>query len=92
MGKIGVDWHTKPATDHQKDAILNRFRQYLRNAGLHDDTIKLYEGRARAFLDYVNCSDPDAILADKYMLSLSIAEFQDRISIIHVLLSRKCLR
>jgi hypothetical protein len=37
----------------------------LRNQGLKDKTIKLYEGRVRAFLDYSNSSDPDAAIADK---------------------------
>ena len=70
MAKAKINWHSESASDHQKDAILSRFRQYLRNIGLHDETIRLYEGRVRAFLDYVNSCDPDATLADKYRAML----------------------
>ena len=36
MAKMKVDWHSKPASDHQKDVVLKRFRRYLRSIGLHD--------------------------------------------------------
>jgi len=59
MAKVKVDWHSKPASDHQKDVILELFRRYLKGIGLHDETIKLYVGRVRAFLDFANSKDPD---------------------------------
>ena len=44
MAKVKIDWHSKPASDYQKDVVLERFRRYLRSIGLHDETIKLYVG------------------------------------------------
>ena len=66
MSKMRIYWHTKPATDHQKDVIIDRFEHHLKNVGLHDETIKLYIGRVKAFLDCASSTDPDPIIADKY--------------------------
>jgi len=48
MAKVKVDWYSKPASVHQKDVVLERFRRYLKIIGLHEETIKLYSGRVRA--------------------------------------------
>ena len=66
MAKMKIDWHSRPASDHQKDVVLKRFNVYLKNIGLHDETINLYVGRVRSFLDFANSHDPDVALADKY--------------------------
>jgi len=66
VAKLKIDWHTRPASDHQKDIILERFRRYLKNIGLHDETIKLYLGRVKAFLDFAKSHDPDIAIANKY--------------------------
>ena len=66
MAKMKIDWHSRPASDHQKDVVPKRFNVYLKNIGLHDETIKLYVGRVRSFLDFANSHDPDVALADKY--------------------------
>ncbi len=70
MAKVKVDWHSKPASDHQKDVVLERFRRYLKSIGLHDETIKLYVGRVRTFLDFANSRDPDPPKADQYRNTL----------------------
>ena len=65
MAKMKIDWYSKPANDHQKDVIMERFKRYLKNIGLHEETIKLYLGRVRSFLDFANSHDPDVTVADK---------------------------
>ena len=70
MAKMKIDWYSKPASDHQKDIIIERFKRYLKNIGLHEETIKLYLGRVRAFLDFANSHDPDVAVADKYRAML----------------------
>jgi len=70
MAKVKIDWHSKPASDYQKDVVLERFRRYLRSIGLHDETIKLYVGRVRDFLDFANIRDPDPAKADQYRNTL----------------------
>jgi integrase/recombinase XerD len=66
MAKMKIDWHARPASNHQKDITLERFKRYLKGVGLHDETIKLYMGRVRSFLDYANSNEPDTSKADKY--------------------------
>jgi integrase/recombinase XerD len=66
MAKMKIDWHSRPASDNQKNVVLKRFNVYLKNIGLHDETINLYVGRVRSFLDFANSHDPDVALADKY--------------------------
>lgn len=70
MAKMKIDWYSKPASDHQKDFVLERFRRYLKSIGLHDETIKLYIGRVRSFLDFANSKDPDTSKADQYRNAL----------------------
>ena len=52
MAKMKTDWHSRPANDQQKDVVLERFKRYLKNIGLHEETIKLYLSRVRAFLRF----------------------------------------
>jgi hypothetical protein len=70
MVKMKIDWHSRPANDHQEGIIIERFKRYLKNIGLHEETIKLYLGRVRAFLDFANSQDPDVAMADKYRAML----------------------
>ncbi|MGZ4851527.1 MAG: hypothetical protein ACXV2C_09140, partial [Candidatus Bathyarchaeia archaeon] len=70
MAKVKIDWYSRPASDYHKDIIIERFKRYLKNIGLHEETIKLYMGRVRAFLDFANSQDPDVAVADKYRAML----------------------
>lgn len=70
MRKIQVDWHTKPAYEHQRDSILKRYVAYLRNIGLSAETIKLYTGRLGVFLDFAHSDNPSTEIADQFRSSL----------------------
>ena len=52
MSRLNVSWYTEPTHGSQRNILLDLFKRYLRNQGLHNKTIILYAGRVKAFLDY----------------------------------------
>jgi integrase/recombinase XerD len=66
MGKTKVNWYTKPKKVFKKDIMLDRFKRYLKGLGLREETVKLYLGRASAFLDYAKTDEPSIQVAEDY--------------------------
>lgn len=66
MGKVGVNWHTRPTILCSKDVVLDRFKRYLMSLGFRDETIKLYVGLVGSFLEYAKADEPAVEVADSY--------------------------
>jgi integrase/recombinase XerD len=70
MGKVGIDWHTRPAILYSKGVVLDRYKRYLMGLWLRDETIKLYVGVVSTFLEYAKADEPAIEVADSYRASL----------------------
>jgi len=66
MGRVKIDWDTKPVSEHRKDILLNNYKRYLISLGLRSDTIRLYASRVGNFIEFSRPNEPSTKKADEF--------------------------